>query len=103
MTAQTASYYSIHKYENLPLHILQAESTLCIKYNFGESVYVRVTPLTKDYFLAGKNRFVALINPSQEDLTYLTLLGVKYKLAAQSRIIELYDTIVETGIYRVTI
>ena len=103
MTTQTASYYSIHNYENLPLHILQAKSTLCIKFNFGKNVYVRVTPLTKEYFLPGKTRFVAIINPSQEDLTYLTLLGVKFKLAAQSRIIELYNTIVATGIYRVTI
>ena len=96
-------YYNLYNFGKLPLHILQAESTLCITFNFYERCYVRVFPISPDSFIEARARSISLIDPTEADLTYLTLLGVRHCLETQDSIVNIYNAIVETGTFKVTI
>ena len=95
------TYYTIADFKKVPLHMLQDESTLCIKYDFGKRNYMRVKPKSKEEFPNRLSSTLALINPAPEDLTYLTLLGIVYYVETSYKVLHIFNTIERSGFFRI--
>ena len=74
-------YYNIHSHDNnhlkVPEHILNDERLACVYHHCKYSrSYIRLFDRSCNFI--NYDYRVILVNPSDEDLTYLTLLGVGY-------------------------
>ena len=78
----TNKFYHLHNFNNLPTSMLVHENTLCmLRYNCPlRLVRVFDTSSFKQRLASG----VVLVNPSEEDLTYIRLLDVQYTLVTTS-------------------
>ena len=91
-------FYLLSNIDLFPPHMLTDENTMCLRYTLAHGKVDRVYPT--DYFEDVVGQLVVLVNPKQEDLTYLTLLGVKYTVIASSASsYPNFETLYSTGIF----
>ena len=96
----TNTYYGIHRRNNnhlrMPHYMLADRELTCI---------FCVTPYTQSYdrifieSLPTNDYYMFLINPTNEELSYLVLAGIKFSLATHTQTISIYTTLIEEGIW----
>ena len=81
-------FYVVYDYFKLPDYIVAHPNTLCLRATGNIPNYRAMTTAEKDNSYPDK---VLLANPSSEDLTFLTLLGVQYAQVTNSHKIVVYS------------
>ena len=74
------------------------DMTLCIDFSFENNTSVRVYPTALDQ-TNSMRRTIILLNLTPEDITYLTLLGVRVIPISSEIGIYVYSTILKKGIF----
>ena len=87
------TFYRLINYVPKPHHsFLSSPNTICL-YNTSYQPYIARIPYQIAQLNINKISSVVLVNPSSEDLTYLTILGASYYQAVETYEIGLYANI----------
>ena len=94
------NYYRIliDSERGVPISILADQNTMCVEYNPINNSYKKISP-TKTAHYPVTYLIIILINPTDEDLTYLTLLGIEFDLVNKPSLLCIYNTLCEKDIY----
>ena len=90
-------FYVLRNFDLFPSHMLTDENTMCVCYRPHKDLVIRVYPERE--FKDMETQAIVLVNPKQEDLTCLMLLGIKHSLITNDIVSANYEAVYNTGVF----